>query len=106
MEDLFSNLFTDAARDAGKAVAGMDRHAHLFHSPTLTGGIGTEDLESFYADYYSPSPMMLNAKLLSRTVGVDRIVDEMNLNFKHTQETDRFLWKEGVSIYIDIMSVE
>ena len=81
----------DAARNASKAVGNMNENAHVFHTPTMTGGIGKEDLEAFYADYFSPSPMMLNARLLSRTVGVDRVVDELNLNFKHNQEVDWLL---------------
>ncbi|KAL1303285.1 hypothetical protein AAFC00_006691 [Neodothiora populina] len=77
--------------NAQKAVGMMDRHAQLFHTPTLTGAIGAEDLETFYAEYFHPSPAMLNARLLSRTVGVDRVVDEMNLSFKHKQEIDWLL---------------
>ena len=69
----------------------MVSDAQLLHTPTMTGGIGIEDIECFYADYFSPNPMMLNAKLLSRTVGVDRVVDEMNLSFKHAQEIDWLL---------------
>lgn len=69
----------------------MDRNAQVFHTPTLTGGVGAEDLESFYAEYFDPSPMMLNARLLSRTVGVDRVVDELSLSFKHKQEIDWLL---------------
>lgn len=69
----------------------MDRDAHVFYTPTLTGGIGEEDLTAFYSEYFDPSPTQLNARLLSRTVGTDRIVDELSINFKHKQEVDWLL---------------
>lgn len=69
----------------------MDKHAQVFHTPTMTGGIGSEDLESFYGEFFDPSPIMLNARLLSRTIGVDRVVDELGLSFKHKQEIDWLL---------------
>lgn len=55
--------------------------------PTMTGGIGKEQLLKFYRDYFIPKgPPSLTFKLLSRTLGVDRVVDEMLVSFKHTQE--------------------
>lgn len=84
-------VVADTNRDASKAVSIMDKHAHVFHTPTLTGAIGTQDLESFYADFFNPSTTMLNARLLSRTIGVDRVVDELSLSFKHSQEIDWLL---------------
>lgn len=57
------------------------------HVPTLTGGIGTEELQDFYDRYFIHSnPDSWDVTLLSRTVGVDRVVDEMHVFFRHTQE--------------------
>ena len=57
------------------------------HIPTLTGGIGRKDLHRFYRDYFIPgNPPSLKMQLLSRTVGTDRVVDEMHVSFRHTQE--------------------
>lgn len=51
-----------------------------------------QDLFIFYRDYFIPShPPSLQLKLVSRTVGVDRLVDEMILSFKHTQEVPHIL---------------
>lgn len=53
----------------------------------MTGGIGYKDLHRFYRDYFIPgNPPSLKFKLISRTVGTDRVVDEMFLSFRHTQE--------------------
>ena len=53
----------------------------------MTGGNGYHDLHRFYQDYFIPgNPPSLKMKLISRTVGTDRVVDEMFLSFRHTQE--------------------
>lgn len=49
------------------------------------GGIGADELKSFYSNFFT-NPDSLKVTLLSRTAGVDRIVDEMHIRFKHTQE--------------------
>lgn len=55
--------------------------------PTMTGGIGRNELFVFYRDYFIPkSPPSLHIKLVSRTIGTDQVVDEMIISFKHTQE--------------------
>ncbi|EME42768.1 hypothetical protein DOTSEDRAFT_176049 [Dothistroma septosporum NZE10] len=55
--------------------------------PTMTGGMNRQELVMFYKDYFIPSsPPSLNLRLVSRTTGIDRIVDEMVISFKHTQE--------------------
>ena len=60
---------------------------YVNHIPTLTGGIGYKDLHRFYKDFFIPgNPPSMTIRLLSRTVGTDRIVDEMYVHFKHTQE--------------------
>jgi hypothetical protein len=68
-------------------MATMVKNPYVNHVPTLTGGIGKKELRRFYADYFIPSnPPSLKMKLLSRTIGADRVVDEMFISFKHTQE--------------------
>lgn len=58
---------------------------HVTYMPTLTGGIGTEELQEFYSEYFG-NPKSLKLTLISRTIGADRIVDEIHVRFKHTQE--------------------
>ena len=54
-------------------------------TPTLTGGLGREELHRFYRDYFLADQLpIFHLRLISRTVGVDRIVDELYIQFKHT----------------------
>ncbi|KNG44488.1 dienelactone hydrolase [Stemphylium lycopersici] len=54
-------------------------------TPTMTGGSGIPDLKRFYRDYFlKTAPPSLHMRLISRTIGADRIVDELYINFKHT----------------------
>ncbi|KAH9889668.1 hypothetical protein F4778DRAFT_753672, partial [Xylariomycetidae sp. FL2044] len=65
----------------------FQKSPHVTYVPTLTGGIGAQELQRFYSDYFLRSnPPSLKLTLLSRTVGADRVVDELHVSFKHTQE--------------------
>ncbi len=74
-------------RDAESTVATMVEDAHVNHVPVMTGGYGKSALRSFYARDFIPC-MPPDTKLtpVSRTVGEDRLVDEMIFSFTHTQE--------------------
>lgn len=73
-------------KDADATMSTMVAEPYVNHVPTMTGGIGYEDLHRFYRDYFIPgNPPSLKMKLLSRTVGTDRVVDEMYMSFDHTQ---------------------
>lgn len=51
----------------------------------MTGGHGQPELRRFYKDYFfRNAPPSLHMRLISRTIGVDQIVDELYINFKHT----------------------
>jgi hypothetical protein len=52
----------------------------------MTGAVSPKDIGRFYEDFFSPTPADLNAQLISRTIGVDRVVDEISLSFKHDKE--------------------
>lgn len=56
-------------------------------SGQLTGGIGRGALSQFYRDnfIYSNSDDA-ELELLSRTIGIDRIIDEFIFKFTHKQE--------------------
>ena len=75
-----------ATKDAAATMRTMVAEPYVNHIPTLTGGIGQEDLFLFYRDYFIPSnPPSTAMQLVSRTIGVDRVVDEMVFSFEHTQ---------------------
>lgn len=76
-----------ATKDADATMSTMVAEPYVNHIPTLTGGIGRKDLHRFYRDYFIPgNPPSLKMRLISRTVGTDRVVDEMHVSFEHTQE--------------------
>lgn len=64
-----------------------NKSPHVTYVPTLSGGIGAEELQRFYSEFFiNSNPPSTKLTLLSRTIGADRIVDEMHVAFKHTQE--------------------
>ena len=73
-------------KDADATMATMIAEPYVNHIPTMTGGIGYKDLHRFYRDYFIPgNPPSMKMQLISRTVGTDRVVDELLVSFKHTQ---------------------
>lgn len=58
---------------------------YINFTPTMTGGHGRAELHRFYKDYFlRNAPPTLHMRLISRTIGTDRIVDELYIQFKHT----------------------
>ncbi|KAI1800782.1 hypothetical protein F4811DRAFT_537179 [Daldinia bambusicola] len=63
------------------------KNPHVTYVPTLTGAIGSEELQRFYSEFFiDKNPQSLKLTLLSRTIGADRVVDELHVAFKHTQD--------------------
>ncbi|KAJ5378015.1 uncharacterized protein N7496_005424 [Penicillium cataractarum] len=55
--------------------------------PTMSGGIGTQALRRFYDHHFlGKLPPSMRIRLLSRTSGADRVVDELYVSFEHSQE--------------------
>lgn len=55
--------------------------------PTVSGGIGPQALRRFYEQHFiGRLPPSMRIRLLSRTAGADRVVDELYVSFEHTQE--------------------
>ena len=60
--------------------------------PLLTGGVGLEEVRKYYSEYFIPkNPPDAEITLLSRTVGDERLVDELIMSFTHTTEMDWML---------------
>ena len=83
-------------RDAHSTMATMVPQPYVNHIPTLTGGVGYEQLRRFYAHHFIPvNPPDFSLTPVSRTVGTDTIVDEFIMHFTHTTVID---WRlPGVS---------
>ncbi|OOQ83655.1 dienelactone hydrolase [Penicillium brasilianum] len=55
--------------------------------PTMSGAIGTQALRRFYENHFlGKLPPSMHIRLLSRTSGADRVVDELYVSFEHSQE--------------------
>lgn len=84
--DGYPSIVEFATKDADATMATMVAEPYVNHIPTSTGGIGYKDLHRFYRDYFIPgNPPSLKMRLISRAVGVDRVVDELFVSFRHTQ---------------------
>ena len=52
--------------------------AYVNHVPVMTGGVGHDELREFYSEaIYSTDATDTGMTPVSRTIGVDRVVDEM-----------------------------
>ncbi|MES1939717.1 carboxymethylenebutenolidase [Salinisphaera sp. T5B8] len=81
-----------AARDVDETMKTMVAEPYVNHVPTMTGGTGHDYLKRFYKHHFIPkNPADLQMKPISRTVGVDRMVDEFVLCFTHDCEIDWLL---------------
>ena len=79
-------------RDHVDTLETMVQDAYVNHIPTLTGGVGKEQLAEFYSKRFIPQmPPDTELTPVSRTIGEDRLVDEMIFKFTHTIEMDWML---------------
>ncbi len=75
------------SRDVDATMATMVAEPYVNHVPTLTGGVGHAHLKHFYTHHFvNSNPPDTRLIPVSRTVGVDRLVDEMIFCFTHTCE--------------------
>lgn len=81
-----------ATRDTEETLATMIDGAYVNHVPVLTGGVGKAALRAFYGRHFIPKmPPDMAMTPVSRTIGADRLVDEMVIKFTHTVEMDWLL---------------
>lgn len=84
--------FEFGLRDANKTIETMVAAPYVNHVPTMTGGVGRKQLHHFYKHFFvDVHPEDLEITLVSRTVGVDRVVDEMVSSFTHDRMMDYLL---------------
>lgn len=74
-----------ADRSVADTLATMTEDAHVNHVPVLTGGVGRAACGDFYGRWFiGRMPPDLELAPVSRTIGADRVVDEIVLRFTHT----------------------
>ena len=79
-------------RDTNATIDTMVPDAYVNHIPVLTGGVGREQLREFYSRHFIPRmPPDTEIVPVSRTIGTERLVDEMIFRFTHTMEMDWML---------------
>jgi carboxymethylenebutenolidase len=79
-------------RDVDATMATMVEAPYVNHVPTMTGGVGHDQLKRFYKYHFiGANPPDTQLVPVSRTVGADQIVDEMLFTFTHTSEVDWML---------------
>jgi carboxymethylenebutenolidase len=79
-------------RNTDDTLATMVDDAYVNHVPVLTGGVGRAELREFYAKHFIPQmPPDTEMTPISRTIGDDRLVDEMVFKFTHTIPMDWML---------------
>ena len=83
----------ELAGDLDTTMATMSDDPHLNHVPTMAGGVGQDGVRAFYRDhlvgkFFPPDVKIMN---VSRTVGEDRVVEEIFISFTHTMVIDWLL---------------
>src|SRR5262245_15780947 len=74
-------------KDIDATMATMTSDPFVNHVPVMTGGAGYDEVRNFYDTYFIPrQPPDTDFTPVSRTVGRDRIVDELIHKFTHTIE--------------------
>lgn len=79
-------------RDVDATMATMVEQPYVNHIPTMTGGVGHDQLRHFYKHHFiGNNPPDTTLTPVSRTVGENQIVDEMIFRFTHTSAIDWML---------------
>jgi len=81
-----------ATRAAEETMLTMVPEPYVNHVPVMTGGTGYAETLRFYKHHFIPTaPADARLVPISRTVGADRVVDEMLFCFTHDNEIDWML---------------
>lgn len=81
-----------ATRNTDDTLRTMVADAYVNHVPVMTGGVGHAELREFYEKRFIPQmPPDTSMTPVSRTIGIDRVVDEMVFEFTHTIKMDWML---------------
>jgi carboxymethylenebutenolidase len=81
-----------ATRDVDAVMPTMVGEPYVNHVPTMTGGVGHDQLKRFYKYHFVDSnPADTRLIPVSRTIGSDRVVDEFVFCATHDREIDWLL---------------
>ena len=78
--------------DVDATMTTMTDEPYVHHVPTLTGGLGYDQVYRFYKNnFVGKMPKDIKIKPLSRTVGKNQVVDEIIISFTHDREIEYML---------------
>src|SRR4026209_2870535 len=81
-----------STRNTEDTLVTMVDDAYVNHIPVMTGGVGQDQLREFYSRRFIPQmPPDTEMTPVSRTIGDERVVDEMVFRFTHTIRMDWML---------------
>ncbi|ATG74930.1 carboxymethylenebutenolidase [Zobellella denitrificans] len=79
-------------RNVDDTMATMVAEPYVNHIPTMTGGVGYQQLYRFYKHHFvDNNPPDTKLTPISRTIGDTQIVDELIFSFTHSREIDWLL---------------
>ena len=77
------------AKSADQALATMSAEPYVNVVPLMIGARGRVELRDFYANHFlSQIPPDMEMVTVSRTIGRDRVVDELVMRFTHSIRLD------------------
>jgi carboxymethylenebutenolidase len=78
--------------DLEATMATMTDTPYVNHVPVMTGGVGLEEVRSFYGQHFIGKwPADTKISPVSRTIGDEQVVDELVLSFTHDIVMDQLL---------------
>ena len=78
--------------DVEATMTTMTEDPYVHHVPTLTGGRGYNGVYSFYKNHFvGKMPKDFKVTKISRTIGIDQVVDELIISFTHDTEIEYLL---------------
>ncbi|KAM0715805.1 hypothetical protein Q7P37_008319 [Cladosporium fusiforme] len=81
-----------ADRSVEHTMSTMVQEPYVNHVTTLTGGVGRSKLTEFYRNnFIFNNSADTELELVSRTIGIDRVIDEFIYKFTHDREIDWLL---------------
>ena len=78
--------------DVDATMTTMTEDPYVHHVPTLAGGRGYYGVYNFYKNHFvGKMPKNFKVTKISRTVGIDQVVDELVISFTHDTEIEYLL---------------
>jgi carboxymethylenebutenolidase len=93
LETFQQHMAAEMTGDIERTLATMASDPYVNHVPVMTGGVGREGVREFYRNHLVGKFFPPDAELItvSRTIGHDRLVEEVVVRFTHTTPIDWML---------------